>query len=338
MTVRVVVVGLGKIGKRHLEVYRSHPGAEVVGVCDVVPELAAATGKELGVPWFSSVGELLAGVSRPDAASVATAGEENGGDHYAPTMELLGAGVAVLGEKPISNRIEEAREMVELASKAGVCYGINLNHRFTPAARRARAWLEEGRLGEVSMLSMRMWINNPKESSPWFHLRALHSHSVDLLRYMGGDIARVAAFAAKGAGRSIWSNLQAALLFDSGAVGTLTGSYDAGASYGLEHLEVVGSEGRLVIENACEELSFFPRRSIEVETIRHLGGMRSFNDTFEDRIGRWVDQLEAGASPEKIEGSGREGLAAQEVVEAAIASCERGEMVSVPVMNVGTKR
>lgn len=115
MTVRVAVVGLGKIGKRHLEVYRSHPGAEVVGVCDVVPELAAATGKELGVPWFSSVGELLAGVSRLDAASVATAGEENGGDHYAPTMELLGAGVAVLGEKPISNAVEmEGHSLVPL--------------------------------------------------------------------------------------------------------------------------------------------------------------------------------------------------------------------------------
>ena len=52
---------------------------------------------------------MLASGIALDACSMCTAGKENGGDHYAPTMELLEAGIPVLGEKPISNEIDEGR-------------------------------------------------------------------------------------------------------------------------------------------------------------------------------------------------------------------------------------
>src|SRR6266576_303737 len=77
--------------------------------------------------------KLAAGV-KLDAVSVCTSGKENGGDHYAPTMQLLRAGIPVLGEKPISNEVPKAREMVALAKEKNLRYGVNLNHRFTPAA------------------------------------------------------------------------------------------------------------------------------------------------------------------------------------------------------------
>ena len=48
------------------------------------------------------------------------------------------------------------------------------------------------------------------------------------------------------------------MLFKNGIIGHLTGSYDAGGSYGLETLEVVGSDARFVIRDACEHLEFCP--------------------------------------------------------------------------------
>ena len=141
--------------------------------------------------------------------------------------------------------------MVALAKKKRVPYAINLNHRFTPAAVRAKEWLEQGRLGELNIVNMTMWINNPNESSPWFHIRALHPHSLDVMSYFAGDVDRVQAFFKKGKGRKIWSNVQANLLYKNGVIGHLTGSYDAGGSYGLETLELVGSSGRVIINEAC---------------------------------------------------------------------------------------
>ena len=55
---------------------------------------------------YATVADMVAADVGVDAASVCTAGVENGGDHYEPTMALLNAGIPVLGEKPISNEIQ----------------------------------------------------------------------------------------------------------------------------------------------------------------------------------------------------------------------------------------
>ena len=328
MSLRVAIVGMGGIGDIHAGVYDTDARCQVVAVCDICQDKAAAAGQRFGCPSFTSVDEMVAR-TRIDIASVCTAGKENGGDHYEPTMTLLNAGIAILGEKPISNEIPKAREMVALAEEKGLRYGINLNHRFTPAAIRARKWVDDGRLGEVNIINMTMWIDNPIESSPHFHMRALHPHSIDVMRHFCGDVTKVHAFFKRGSGRKIWSNVQANMLFENGVIGHLTGSYDAGGSFGLETLEVVGSDARFVLREACEHLEFYPRRSKQVETYSYLGDMMGFSETFRSRITRWIDQNAEGVDPDEIDGSAMDALKAQLVIEAAIESWETGQVVEV---------
>lgn len=329
MTLKVGIVGVGNIGSIHAGVYKENPKVEIVAVCDIVKEKADAAAEKFGGKAFYSVQEMLASGIHLDACSMATKGEENGGEHFTPTMELLEAGIPVLGEKPISNSIIDAEKMVALGKAKKIPYAVDLNHRFTPAALKAKGWVEAGRLGQLHMINMKMWINNPVETSPWFHMRALHPHSFDVIRYFAGDVAKVAAFMMKGEGRKIWSNAQVLLYFKNGMIGNLVGSYDAGASYGLETCEVVGSKGRFVIQDACELLTFYPRDSISTESYSYLGGMRSFGETFKSRIGDWVDQLEAGAKYDEINGSGEDALKAQYIIEGAIQSWETGKIVEL---------
>ncbi len=267
-----------------------------------------------------------------DAASVATAGVENGADHYQPTIELLTAGIPVLGEKPICNDLDKARQMVALAKEKQLPYAIDLNHRFTPAALRAREWLDAGRVGALNMINMMMWISNPNESSPHFHMRALHPHSLDVMRYFAGDVKRVHAFFKKGDGRKIWSNVQVNLEFTSGVIGHLVGSYDGGGPghpWGLERCELIGQDGRIVIDDACERLHFQPRHSAEAETYTNLGGMKSFNETFQSRIDAWVDDLVNKTAPADVDACGEDALKVQTIIEAAIESFEKGTVVTL---------
>lgn len=332
MTLKVGIVGIGNIGSIHASVYKENPSVEIVAICDIIESKANEAVSKFGGKAFYSVKEMLDSGLELNLVSVCTKGEENGSEHFTPTMEILEAGIPVLGEKPISNNIEEGKQMVDLARSKKVPYAVNLNHRFTPAAERAKSWLEGDRLGKIHMINMRMWINNPVESSPWFHLRALHPHSFDVIRYFCGDVRRVAAFMMKGEGRSIWSNTQIILEFENGAIGNLVGSYDAGASYGLELCEVVGSKGRFVLEDACEQLTYYPRASIETESYSHLGGMRAFPETFKSRINSFVDQLTSGVPYDQIDGSGDDALKAQLIIEAAIQSWETGSIVDVKDM------
>ncbi|MBN2309329.1 MAG: Gfo/Idh/MocA family oxidoreductase [Candidatus Hydrogenedentes bacterium] len=329
---RVCVVGMGPIGNRHAVNYASSPLAELVGVCDIIKERADAAAERFGVPAFYDAAEMLAQLA-PDICGVTTGGYEYSSDHYAPTMQALEAGCHVLGEKPISNEIHCAEEMVALARDKKLCYGINLNHRFTLLSRTAKQWIEQGRIGHILFINMAMWIKNPAESSPWFHIKALHPHTVDVMRYFCGDIDAVQCFATKAPGRSIWTTAHFCMRFANGAVGGLTGSYDIQRGHPMERCEVAGLDGRFVLEDMFGQLTLYPAGSMEKTVITNtaFGDVpeKTFTDTFTNRIHRFVEQVSEGCAPDAIDGSGADGLAAQKVLAAAIRSIE--EQAVVPV-------
>jgi len=329
--IKAAVVGVGNIGSIHADIYSKLESVDLTAVCDTDQEKADEAATKFNCKAFYSVDSLLA--EKPmEIASMCTKGEENGGDHYLPTIQLLEAGVHVLGEKPISNNIEHARLMQKLAEEKNVRYGINLNHRFTPSAIKAKEWVDANRIGTVHMIDLTMWIDNPVESSPWFHLRALHPHSFNILNYFVGPVKKVHCFLNKGEGRKIWTNAQINLLFANGVIGHLRGSYDGdfpSGSFGIENLEIVGSKGRIVIEDACESLCYFPRRSKSMEKFDCYGGMNHFQETFKSRIEALVQDNINQVLPAEVNGSGQEGLAAQEAIEAAIKSFETDTVVEL---------
>jgi predicted dehydrogenase len=327
---RVAVIGMGPIGNRHADIYRADELAELVGVCDVRQDRAEAAGKRLGVPSFVDAQAMLDALA-PAVCSVTTGGYEYGSDHYQPTMQALESGCHVLGEKPISNEIDKAEQMVDKARQKQLCYGINLNHRFTPAARLARRWVDEGRLGHLLFVNMSMWIMNPTESSPYFQIKALHPHTVDVMRYFCGDIDAVHCFATKAPGRGIWSTAHFSMRFKNGVVGGLTGSYDIQRGHPMERCEVAGTGGRFVLEDMWRELTLYPAGNLEktVYTNPVFGGHLNFEETFKNRIHAFLEQVGAEVAPEQIDGSGADGLAAQRVLAAAIESLNNGTTVKV---------
>ena len=330
MTIRVAVIGMGNIGNLHGRLYKEDPLAELVGVCDRIKERADAAAARLGVPAFYDVESMLRALS-PDLVSVTTSGYENGSDHYEPTIQALEFGCHVLGEKPICNEIDKAEQMVAKAREKGAYYGINLNHRFTPAARLAKKWVDEGRLGHLLFVNMSMWIMNPAESSPYFHIKSLHPHTVDVMRYFCGDIEAVHCFATKAPGRSIWSTAQFNMRFKNGVVGHLMGSYDIERGHPMERCEVAGTGGRFVLEDMWRELTLYPAGNLEktVYTDPSFGGFHNFDNTFRTRIHTFLEQITAEVPAEDIDGHAADALAAQKVLAAAIESLETETVVYV---------
>ena len=330
MSLRVCVIGMGPIGNRHATLYQADALAELVGVCDINRERADTAAARLGVPAFYDAQKMLDEL-KPDVVSVTTGGEEYGSDHYQPTIQAIEAGCHVLGEKPISNVIEEAEEMVAKAREQGVCYGINLNHRFTPAARLAKQWVDEGRIGHQLFCRMSMWIKNPAESSPYYQIKALNPHTVDVMRYFCGDVEAVQLFATKAPGRKIWSTTSFNMRFKSGAVGNLTASYDIERGHPMERCEVGGVKGRFVLDDMWREATLYPAGDLvkQVYTDPTFGGFGDFVNTFEDRIHTFLQQITDGVSPDQIDGSGADGLAAQKVLAAAIESLDTEKIVYV---------
>jgi predicted dehydrogenase len=328
---KACVIGMGNIGNLHADIYKADALAELAGVCDRIPEKAERAGARLGVPHFTSAKEMLAAL-QPDVVSVATGGFEYSSDHYEPTMQALDAGCHVLGEKPISNDIKCAEEMVALAKAKNRCYGIDMNHRFTPAALTAKQWQNEGRIGHLLFCNMALWIGRPEDlDSPYYHMKALNPHSVDIMRHFCGDIVKVQCFATKAPGRWMWSTASFNMLFANGAVGHLTSSYDLKRAHSVERCEVTGVHGRMVIDDMWIRATLYPADSMIQQVYQNpvFGGYTAFSDTFKARIHAFLKEVSEGVLPDKIDGSGADGLAAQKVIHAGIQSLETGEVIDV---------
>lgn len=334
---RVCVIGMGHIGNTHARAYMDYAESELVGVCDIIKERAETAGKTYNVPYFLNAEEMLREL-KPDICSITTGGYEYSSDHYIPTIQALEAGCHVLGEKPISDNLIHAQEMVDTAKRLNLCYGIDMNHRFTPAARQAKKWQEDGRIGELLFCNMALWIGKFMNlDSEYYHLKALNPHSVNIMQYFCGAIEEVSCYAMKASGRTIWSTASINMKFECGAVGHLTSSYDIKRGHPMERCEVAGVNGRLLFEDMWREAILYPADSWvkEVYTNPVFDGYKGFEDTFRARIHDFVRQVETGTKPEDIDGSGVEGLEAQRVIHAAIESLKNG---SIPIKVADIKK
>jgi len=326
MALRVAVIGLGHIGRLHARIYQGDPLADLVGICDKLPDRAEAGEALYGVPTFTDAQTMLDEL-RPDLVSVATGGFEYASDHYEPVLQSFAAGAHVLCEKPICNEIPKAVEMVEAGRAAGKCFGIDFNHRFTPAAYAARQWLDEGLLGDLIFCNMCLWIGRPGNfETANYHLKALNPHSVNMMCWYCGPVEAVQCFALKAAGRNIWSTASINVRFASGAVGHLTSSYDIARAHGVERCEVAGVKGRLIVDDMWKSATLFPVSTMEQRTYTNpvFGGVRDFDDTFRERLHCFLQQVTDGVAPDAIDGSGADGLFAQRVIQAAITSLDEG--------------
>ncbi len=328
---KACVIGMGHIGHNHARTYFNNPDVELAAVCDRLLDRAQAAGQKYDVPYYLDAQKMLDEI-KPDIVSISTGGYEYSSDHYEPCMQALRSGASVLCEKPISNDLKKGEEMVALAEKMGVRFAIDLNHRFTPAARTAKKWQNDGQIGSLLFINMGLWIGKFGEfETPYYHLKALNPHSVDIMRYFGGDIEEVHCFAMTAPGRNIYSTASINMKFKCGAVGHLTSSYDIARGHPMERCEVAGTNGRLVFEDMWREATLYPAGNYEkrVYTNPVFGGFESFYDTFKDRINSFVDEVKRDVAPEDIDGSGRAGLEATRVIHAAIKSLKTGLPVKV---------
>lgn len=341
MALKVGVVGMRGIGNTHAQAYKQDPLAELVAVCDVVKERADAAAARFGVRAYYSLREMLR-QEEIDIVDVTTGGFENGSWHFEPTMEAIEAGKHVLVEKPLSNDVNEARQMVAAATRKDVYLGCNLNHYFTLPAERGKQYIADGQIGEQIYCLHLMGFGGgeppnyrPPDSSrvkgwPYFHLKAFLSHPFSVMRHFCGDITHIQAFVERPGYRRRAQDVMLSVAginvrFANGCIGYLLSQRgDAPTGEGLWWmLEVAGTKGVFRIENCVERIIY---RSVEKpgEPVVTHSGTTDFNTTFANRIHAFLEDVNNGVPKEMLRASGRDALAALEYTWAVIESYESG--------------
>lgn len=135
MSVRVAVVGAGKLGTYHLQKMAADEQAELVGAVDVSPEKRERVAEAFGVRAESS---LAAFAGALDAVIIAAPTVH----HHALGLEALAMGLHVLIEKPIAQTVSEARDLIDAARAAGRILQVGHTERFNPAVSACLALLD----------------------------------------------------------------------------------------------------------------------------------------------------------------------------------------------------
>ena len=161
---RCGIIGLGLMGKTHIEVLRHHPYFSLEAVASRRTEMRYLS-DELGCRWFQSAEAMLASGSI-DVVVIATPHWE----HSALAIAALRSGLHVVCEKPLTVTATQADEVLRAAAENKCLLTVVFQGRFEPLYQRAKTLLESGKLGSINRCEIveTFWRSNAYyRSSDW---------------------------------------------------------------------------------------------------------------------------------------------------------------------------
>lgn len=135
-TIRCAVIGVGYLGRFHAQKYQLQSEAQLVAVCDLNPQSCESVSRELSVPAYLDYRDLFGQV---DAVSIAATTSA----HFDIARACLAEGIHVLIEKPITETVAQAEELITLAEKHQVKLQIGHLERFNSARLALDAHLDK---------------------------------------------------------------------------------------------------------------------------------------------------------------------------------------------------
>ena len=197
--IRAAVLGLGDISWIHLDAIAENPGIQLVGACDLKEELAAKLPE--GTPFFTDFRQMVEQV-KPDVVHICLPHYL----HFPVAKELVEMGVNVFCEKPVALNLAQAEEFAALeAAHPGVKICICLQNRMNETTEELKRIIDSGEYGKVTgVRGFVPWYRNPEYYSvkPWRGTWEFAGggsminqslHTLDLMYYLGGDVARIHA-------------------------------------------------------------------------------------------------------------------------------------------------
>jgi myo-inositol 2-dehydrogenase / D-chiro-inositol 1-dehydrogenase len=254
VTLRIAVLGVGRIGKMHVELLaRQVPGASVAMVQDINADAAAAVGEQFDVPHTTDVDVVL---SSADVDAVAICSST---DTHVPFMiASANAGKAIFCEKPISLDLGKVDEALAVIASSGVPFQVGFNRRFDAAHASVRDAVIDGSVGDLHML--RITSRDPAPPPiPYIEVSGgifldMMIHDFDMARFVtGSEVIEVYAQGAVRIDPAIGAagDLDTAVVVlrhDNGCITTIDNSRQAVYGYD-QRVEAFGSGGLAASEN-----------------------------------------------------------------------------------------
>jgi predicted dehydrogenase len=269
---RLAVIGGGPgsfIGAMHRAAARLDGRYELVsGAVSSNPVVSMSAAADLGIDPDRAHGDAIAMLDRererPDGAEVVAIMTPND-SHHRYAMAALERGYDVICDKPITNTLAEALEVVDAVATTGLVFCLTHNYTGYPMVRQARAMVAAGELGEIRLVQVEYvqggkareddpdpdgqlpWRYDPVRGGPSLVMGDIGTHAHNLVRFITGlEVAEVAAEVGHVAPGRLVDDFAAAMLrLDNGARGTFWVTQAAAGMENCLRIRVSGTRGSL---------------------------------------------------------------------------------------------
>lgn len=195
--IRFAVVGAGHIGKRHAEMIRREEEAELVAMVDVLTAEECGV-DEYGVPFFSSVEELLESGLAFDVVNVCTPN----GLHAPQSLAALSSGKHVVCEKPMGLSKDECEKVIFKSLQMSKSVFCVMQNRYSPPSEWIKSVIDRKLLGDIFLVQLNCYWNRDDryyKAGGWKGTKELDggtlftqfSHFIDIMYWLFGDIQNI---------------------------------------------------------------------------------------------------------------------------------------------------
>lgn len=323
--VKVGIVGLGTMGRQHMDAYLQMPDVEVAGVYDHHPDCAEAFRQQYDVPVASSFNALLECCEIIDICTPTYR-------HAEYALPAIEAGKAVVCEKPLARTIEDCERIAEAVHKHSTLFMPAHVLRFFPEFRMAHQLIRNGAIGTPAIIRTRRGGDFPITKSDWYAdfeksggvILDLIIHDFDWLRWTLGEVERVYAKALTFRKLNHLDYTLVTLRFQNGTIAHVEGTWCDPGGFRVT-LEACGDAGMLEYDSAQQVALRLATRADEGSA----GGVQvpespAVENPYYLELRHFVDCYKTGATPELTV---TDGVEAVRIALMAIESARTGRVV-----------
>jgi len=197
--IKFAVIGQGHIGKRHAEMIRRNPEAELVAVCDIIPKEQLDL-TDLKEKFYTSVEELLSLHPEIEVVSICTPN----GLHAKHSLAALQSGKNIVCEKPMALHKADCETIIHKALQIHKTVFCVMQNRYSPPSVWLKKIVEEKIIGDIYMVQLNCYWNRDEryyKKGSWKGTEELDggtlftqfSHFIDIMYWLFGDIKNIQA-------------------------------------------------------------------------------------------------------------------------------------------------
>ncbi|MBI4179925.1 Gfo/Idh/MocA family oxidoreductase [bacterium] len=340
-SLKVLLVGCGKIARKHVDAISAVDGLSLAGVCDREESRAKALGEACSVPHYA---DLETAMARSGATVVSILTPS--GTHAKLGLTVARSGRHVVVEKPMALKLSDADELIRGCEAAKVALFVVKQNRYNPPVQAAHAALDRGRFGKLVLVTVRVRWCRPQsyyDADGWRGTWGMDggvlanqaSHHIDLLQWFGGPVETVFARGARHLARIEAEDTALAILrFESGALGVIEATTACRPKDLEGSVSILGEKGSVVLggfaANQIDHWAFDPALPEDADIFRNqkstqsnpssgFGGHRSF----------YADLVSALTRRQTPLVDGLEGKKSLGLIHALYESIETGQEVSL---------